>query len=242
MMKRNTLLFIFSVILLAGCSTSQINQTLGGINDVLGGSGLTTSEVVAGLKEALVKGARTGADQASALDGYYGNPGIRIPFPPEVQKVEDRLRQIGLGKEVDKFILTLNRGAEEAAKEAAPIFVDAITSMSIQDAWTILKGEDKHAATEYLRRTTSARLTDKFAPVMERSLEKVNATRYYEDIVTTYNKIPLVEDVDPDLNAYATQKAIDGLFVLIAREEEKIRDNPAERTTALLKKVFAEQD
>lgn len=226
---------------MVSCTSSQINQTLGGINDVLGGGDLSTAEVTAGLKEALVKGAREGADQASRENGYFGNPRIKIPFPPEIEEVATRLRQIGLGSEVDKFVLTLNRGAEEAAREAAPIFVNAITSMTIQEAWTILKG-DQHEATDYLRQKTSADLQAAFSPVMERALDKVNATRYYEDIITTYNKIPLVDDVNPDLNAYATEKAIEGLFTLIADEEEKIRENPAERTTELLRKVFAAQD
>lgn len=227
--------------LITACSSAQINQTLGGINDVLQGGDLTTSEVAGGLKEALVKGANSSAAQASAVDGFYKNAEIKIPFPPEIEKVESRLRQIGLGREVDKFVLSLNRGAEEAAKEAAPIFVSAIKSMTIEDAWNILKGEDD-AATQYLQRTTTGQLTEKFSPVMQRALDKVNATKYYSDIINAYNKIPLVEKVNPDLNAYATEKAIDGLFVLVAREEKDIRENPVERTTALLKKVFAAQD
>ena len=147
------------------------------------------------------------------------------------------VRQIGLGGEVDKFILTLNRGAEDAAREAKPIFIDAIKSMTIQDAWSILRGEDD-AATQYLRRTTGERLAEKFKPVIKASLDKVNATRYYSDIVTTYNRIPLVEKVNPDLDDYATNKAIDGLFVMIAKEEKRIREDPVARTTELLKKVF----
>src|SRR5690606_35735735 len=151
----------------------------------------------------------------------FKNPEIKIPFPPEVKKVEDRLRQIGLGGEVDKFVMTLNRGAEDAAKEAKPIFISAIRSMTIQDAWGILKGEDD-AATQYLRRTTGEQLAQKFKPVIQQSLSKVNATRYYGDIVNTYNRIPLVEKVNPDLDDYATGKAIDGLFVMIAKEEKRI--------------------
>jgi hypothetical protein len=154
-----------------------------------------------------------------------------------VKKVEDKLRQIGLGNEVDKFVMTLNRGAEDAAKEAKPIFISAIKSMTIQDAWGILRG-DKDAATQYLIRTTSNQLKEKFHPVIENSLNKVNATKYYGDIVTTYNKVPFVEKVNPDLDDYATDKAVEGLFKLIAVEEGKIRDNPAERTTELLRKVF----
>ena len=136
------------------CTSAQINQTLGDINKTLGsGAPLSTAEVSEGLKEALVKGISLGADLASQTDGFLQNPLIKIPFPPEVQKVEDKLRQIGLGKEVDKFVTTLNRGAEDAAKEAKPIFFIAIRSMTIQDAWGILNG-GADAATQYLKRTT----------------------------------------------------------------------------------------
>jgi hypothetical protein len=189
------------------------------------------------LKEALIKGISTGSDLVSQLDGYFKNPAIKIPFPPEVKKVEDKLRQVGLGNEVDKFVMTLNRGAEDAAKEAKPIFITAIRSMTIQDAWAILRG-DQDAATQYLKRTTSVQLKDKFKPVIQNSLSKVNATRYYSDIVKKYNQLPLVQKVNPDLDDYATDKAIEGLFVMIAREEKNIRQNPVARTTELLKKVF----
>lgn len=226
-----------SAFVLGAFTTAQINQALGDLNKSLGGSELTTAEVAEGLKEALVKGISTGSDQASQLDGYFKNPRIKIPFPPDVKKVEDKLRQIGLGNEVDKFVMTLNRGAEDAAKEAKPIFINAIKQMTIQDAWGILKGEE-NAATEYLKRTTSAQLREKFEPVIANSLNKVNATKYYGDIISTYNKIPLVEKVNPDLNDYATTKAMDGLFLLIADEEKKIRQDPVARTTELLKKVF----
>lgn len=223
---------------LGACTTTQINQTLGDVNNALGSeTTLTTAEVTEGLKEALIKGISNGSDLASQMDGYFRNPSIKIPFPPEVKKVEDRLRQLGLGGEVDKFVMTLNRGAEDAAKEAKPIFISAIKSMTIQDAWAILKGED-NAATEYLKRTTSAQLREKFTPVIANSLNKVNATKYYGDIVNTYNKVPFVEKVNPDLTSYATTKAMDGLFLLIADEEKKIREDPIARTSELLKKVF----
>lgn len=230
---------LWIVILISGaCTTAQINQALGDLGKTVnGGNSLTTTEVAEGLKEALIKGISTGSDQASLLDGYFKNPQIKIPFPPDVKKVEDRLRQIGMGGEVDKFVMTLNRGAEEAAKEAKPIFIAAIKGMTIQDAWGILRG-DENAATEYLKRTTSTQLYEKFEPVIANSLNKVNATKYYGDLVNTYNKIPLVEKVNPDLNDYATNKAMDGLFLLIAAEEKKIREDPVARTTDLLKKVF----
>ncbi|HYG18795.1 MAG TPA: DUF4197 domain-containing protein [Ohtaekwangia sp.] len=230
---------IFSIIIIAGaCTSAQINQTIGEVNKTMGKEQpLTTGEVAEGLKEALIKGTSMGSDQASNLDGYFKNPRIKIPLPPEIQKVESKLRQVGLGDEVDKFILTLNRGAEDAAKEAKPIFVNAIRQMTVQDAWGILKGNDD-AATEYLKRTTSVSLREKFKPVIANSLRKVSATKYYSDIVTNYNKIPFVEKINPDLEDYATTKAMDGLFLLIADEEKKIREDPIARTTELLKKVF----
>jgi hypothetical protein len=225
-------------LILTGCTSAQINQAIDGVNKTIGGEKpLTTAEVAEGLKEALVKGISTGSDLVSVADGYFKNPEIKIPFPPEVKKVEDAMRKIGLGSQVDKFVMTLNRGAEDAAKEAKPIFIAAIKSMTIQDAWSILRGEE-NAATEYLKRTTSALLKEKFKPVIQNSLSKVNATKYYGEIVSRYNQIPLVEKVNPNLDDYATDKAIEGLFVMIAKEEKNIRQDPVARTTELLKKVF----
>lgn len=225
------------VFFMVACTSQQISQTLG---TVLGES-LTTEQVAAGLKEALSKGVTTGAQSASKTDGYFKNPRLKIPMPEEMQNVERTLRQVGLGDEVDKFILTLNRGAENAAKEAAPIFLNAIKSMTIQDAWGILKGNE-NAATQYLERTTTATLKEKFKPVIQEALQKVNATKYYSDIVTNYNRIPGVNKLNPDLNEYATEKAIEGLFILVADEEANIRKNPAARTSELLRKVFAQAD
>lgn len=235
---RKLFLLLLVPVVFATCTTSEILDT---VNRSIATDELSTDQVARGLKEALVRGTNLSAESASETDGYFKHPVIRIPFPPDVQRVENKLRDIGLGSEVDRFIMTLNRGAEEAAKEAAPIFVDAITSMTIQDAWGILKGDD-YAATNYLRRTTTDQLTAKFTPVIRAALEKTNATRYYTDLVNTYNKIPFIEKVDPDLENYATGRAIDGLFHLIEGEEKKIRENPAARTTDLLKRVFAEQD
>ena len=238
-MRRTVILF---AILCGACTSAQINQTIGDVNKAMGAeTPLTTAEVAEGLKEALIKGISTGSDLASQVDGYFKNPEIKIPFPPEVKKVEDKLRQIGLGNEVDKFVMTLNRGAEDAAKEAKPIFITAIKAMTIQDAWGILKGE-QDAATQYLKRTTTPQLKEKFKPVIQNSLNKVSATKYYGDIVNTYNKIPFTDDVNPNLDDYATDKAIEGLFTLIAREEKNIRQDPVARTTELLKKVFGAQN
>lgn len=219
------------------CTTQQINSTIGGVLGQTGNAPLSANEVARGLKEALTVGISKGSEQASTRDGYFKNPQLKIPFPPEVQKVESRLRQIGLGKQVDTFVETLNRGAEDAAKEAKPIFISAITSMTIQDAFAILRG-DKGAATEYLRRTTSDQLRMAFQPKIKTSLDKVNATKYYGNLVNTYNKIPAVSKVNPNLDEYATQKAIDGLFILVKQEEANIRENPVARTTELLKRVF----
>jgi hypothetical protein len=230
--------YLILAVVLTACTSAQLNQTLGDVNKSLGGPApLTTVEVIQGLKEALIKGISKGSDLVAQVDGYFKNPEIKIPFPPEVKKVEDRLRQIGLGNEVDRFVMTLNRGAEDAAKQAAPIFIEAIRSMTIEDAWSILKGEDD-AATQYLKRTTSGLLKEKFKPVIQNSLNKVNATKYYGDIVTRYNQIPFVQKVNPDLDDYATDKAIEGLFLMVAKEEKNIRENPVARTTEILKKVF----
>lgn len=224
----------------SSCTVADIQRTVDG---VMAGTGtaVTRDEVASGLKQALEVGINKGSSQASQTDGFYKNSLIRIPFPPDVQKIENTLRQIGLGSEVDRFVMTLNRGAEDAAKSAAPIFVSAIKQMTIQDAWAILKG-DKDAATQYLKRTTSSQLQAAFMPVIQKSLEKTNATRHYTDLVTRYNQIPLVQKVNPNLDEYATEKAMDGLFQLIAQEEANIRENPVARTTELLRKVFSNQN
>lgn len=198
----------------------------------------TAAEVTKALKEALQQGATKGATQVSQLDGYFKNPEIKIPFPPDVQLVETKMRALGMGKQVDEFVVSLNRAAEDAAKQAAPIFVSAIQKMTIEDAYAVLKGEPD-AATQYLSRTTTPQLKEKFMPIVKSSLDKVNATRYYADLIGYYNRVPFVQKVNPDLNGYATDKAIQGLFVMIAKEEKNIRKDPLARTTDLLKKVFS---
>ncbi|MHC2992757.1 hypothetical protein OB13_14650 [Pontibacter sp. HJ8] len=228
----------------SACTVAEVQRTVDGVLAGTGtgiGGAVTQNEVASGLKQALEVGIKNGAGQASQTDGYYKNSLIRIPFPPDVKKVENTLRQIGLGGEVDRFVMTLNRGAEDAAKSAVPIFVTAIKQMTIADAWNILKG-DKDAATQYLKRTTSAQLQTAFMPVIQSSLEKTNATRYYTDLVTRYNQIPMVQKVNPNLSEYATQKAMDGLFLLVAQEEANIRENPIARTTELLRRVFTKEN
>ncbi len=240
MKKILSISLIISTLTLQSCAGQKINlgKVLGGVLDKTSQNGaLSNDDVAMGLKEALKIGISKGADSASKTDGYYLNPRIKIPFPPEVQRVENALRKVGLGGEVDKFVISLNRGAEEAAKEAKPIFINAILSMSFADAWGILRG-DKNAATMFLKRTTSAALVAAFMPVVEKALQKTEATKYYTDLAGTYNSLPFTQKVNPDLKGYATQKAIDGLFILVEDEEAKIRQNPLARTTELLKRVF----
>ncbi|MFT5218205.1 MAG: hypothetical protein ACI9LO_000390 [Planctomycetota bacterium] len=202
---------------------------------------LSQGEVVAGLKDALSNDIARGAIKASSIDGYFANPRLKIEFPEDTRKVEDALRKLGFGKEVDQFVLQLNRGAEKAASRAKPIFIKAITSMTISDAFSILKGSPD-AATQYLKRTTGDELRREFQSVVGNTLNDVNATKYYGDIVGRYNKIPLVDKVDPDLTRYATDRAIEGLFLLVAEEEANIRQNPRARTTQLLRRVFGSLD
>jgi hypothetical protein len=228
------------LVFVCNCAYAQVNKLL---KDITSGQvTLSQSEVAEGLKQALEQGISKGTDLASKTDGYFKNEMIKIWLPEDAQKVEKTLRQMGLGSEVDRALLAINRGAERAAVEAKPIFVNAIKQMNIQDALAILKGEPT-AATDFLKRTTNVQLVELFKPKIQASLDEVGATKYYGDLANSYNKIPLTKQkVNPDLNAYVTQKAIDGLFLLIAEEEKNIREDPLGRTTDLMKKVFAQQD
>jgi len=195
-------------------------------------------DMSAGIKEALLQGTNKSTSQLSALNGFFGNPSVKILFPPQAQKAEHTLRGLGLNKQCDDVILSLNRAAEDAAAQAEPIFVDAIRHMSVDDAASILLGSPD-AATQYFRRTTSARLYSQFKPVVQASLNKVGATKYFGDVAKTYNKLPFVSHINPDLADYATQKAIDGIFIEIAIEELNIRKNLNARSTPLMRKVFS---
>jgi Protein of unknown function (DUF4197) len=209
------------------------------LSEFLGGStnkSLTQDEVVAGLKEALTIGSEIASKNLSMADGYFGNAVVKILMPPEAKKVEQKLRQLGMGKQVDKAILSMNRAAEDAAKSAAPIFAQAVKEMTITDAMGILKGGD-NAATTYLKNKTQVPLTEAFRPVIDTSLKKTDATRYWKDVFDVYNKFSM-EKVNPDLTAYVTEKALAGLFLQLAEEEKKIRKDPMAQTTQLLKKVF----
>lgn len=229
-------------IVLLGCSQQQIQRTLDGVNDVLESdqSPLSTGEVASGLKEALVKGTNYAVDFSGVKDGFYKNPKLFIPFPAEAEKVKETALKLGLDAQVNKFEETLNRAAEQAVKEAKPIFVNAITSMTVEDAFGLLKGGD-NAATDYLRRKTSAELFSKFEPKVNDAVGQVELTKYWNPLASAYNtatKFTGGGKVEPDLTEYVTNRSIDGLFKLIADEEKNIRENPGARVTDLLKKVF----
>lgn len=198
---------------------------------------LTNEEVVKGLKEALTIGTNSSSTMASKMDGYYKNPRIFIPWPQEAADMKTKLSSMGMQKKIDEFETSLNRAAEEAAKGASKVFVDAIVNMSVADGFAILKGDDT-AATNYLRKTTYSPLKEKFKPIVKDAINKVKVTSYWNPLVTKYNKIPGVKKQNPDLEEYVTIKAINGLMLLISDEEAKIRRDPAARVTDLLKKVF----
>lgn len=202
-----------------------------------GSSKLSNEEVVKGLKEALSVGTNKSSEAAGKLDGFYKNPRLFIPWPEEAKEMKARLIKMGFSGKIEEFEQSLNRAAEEAAKKAAPVFLDAVTNMSVQDGFAILNGADT-SATNYLRKTTYSPLKASFLPVVKEAIEKVNVTSYWNPLVTAYNKIPGVKKQNPDLDDYVTNKAINGLMVLIADEEIKIRKDPAARASELLKKVF----
>lgn len=219
-------------------------------NTILGGTttgqqpGLTNDEVIKGLKEALSVGTNNSSAKTSKEDGFYKNALIFLPFPEDAIKVKEKAEQLGMKDKVDKFVLTLNRAAEEATKEAAPIFLKAITDMSIADGFNILKGAD-NAATTYLKEKTSTALYDSFKPKVKAAIEKVELTKYWEPLASAYNKAVKITGGDPittDLEDYVTKKAISGLFTLIAEEELKIRKDPVARVNDILKKVFGSLD
>ncbi|MFM9945974.1 MAG: DUF4197 domain-containing protein [Bacteroidia bacterium] len=198
---------------------------------------ITQEEAANGLKELLKKGTGIGVDFLSKKDGFFKNLTYKILFPPEAQKMEKTLRKYGFGKQCDQVIENINRGAEMAVAEAKPVFVNAIVAMTIKDAIGIVTGGNG-AGTAYLKRTTMDELRIKFKPIIQKSLDKTEATKYWTSVMTSYNKIPMVEKINPDLNAHVTNKALEALFSQIEIEENKIRKDPINRTTELLKKVF----
>lgn len=203
-----------------------------------GGNGVTEAEAGQGIKEALGQGLTRAVSFLNKTDGFFGSEFYKILLPPEAQKVEATMRRIGLGKQVDRAVLQINRGAEDAVGFATPIFVNAIKEMTIADAINIIKGP-KDGATNYFKQKTTAALIQAFTPVVKNSLDKVEATKYYGDLMNAYNNFPTTRNkVNPDLTSYVVGKAVDALFDQIAKEEMEIRANPVKRTTDLMKKVF----
>ena len=233
--KLSLLIFILP---LTCCSQVDFNKISKEVDKTINGDKpLTNDEIIRGLKEALNVGSKNASSTASKVDGFFKNSIIKIPFPPEAKEMETKLRAFGMGRQVDEFILTVNRAAEEAAKQSAQVFINAVTSMTINDGLSILRGKDT-AATAYLRRTTGVQLHDKFKPVIKNATQKVEVTKYWNPLASTYNSLPLVKKVNPDLDEYVTQRALSGLFYLVSQEEIKIRKDPAARVTEILKRVF----
>jgi hypothetical protein len=220
------------VINLTACATLQ---------SILDEGGLSSEEIARGLKQALEFGINEGAQKLSAKDGYFRSP-YKILLPAEAREITDKLQNIPGLSEVENIILEkINRGAEDAAKKAAPIFKDAITSMTFSDATDILMGPN-NAATAYLQNRTYNNLYNEFKPVIINSLKKFNAQQYWGDAVKAYNKIPFVDKMNPELDDYVTKQALRGLFVMVEKKEKGIRSDISQRTTDLLRRVFARQD
>jgi hypothetical protein len=202
------------------------------------GNNLSNTDIVNGLKEALRIGSQNASGKLNQTNGFFGNQLIKIMMPPEARQIESTLRSFGFNRQCDNLILSLNRAAEDAAGKAVPIFVNAITNMNIQDGLQILRGGN-NAATEYLKRVTTQSLTQAFRPVIQQSLGRVDATRYWNDIFTVYNRLPITrQKVNTDLVGYVTERALNGLFTTLAQEEANIRQNPAARVNDILRRVF----
>lgn len=236
-MKR--ILFFAFLTLLVSCTPRDLQNVLDAVTGA--GSELTSAEVAGGLKEALNQGIAKGVDILSQKDGYFKSQ-YKILLPEEARKVTDKLQNIpGFGDVENVILEKINRGAEDAAKKATPIFAGAIKAMTFNDAMNILMGED-NAATVYLQGTTTQQLYQEFNPVIVESLDKFNAREYWADAINAYNKLPFVEKVNPSLDDYVTNEALEGLFSMVQKEEKNIRENVSARTTELMRRVFAKQD
>ena len=235
-MKRILIVTILLSITFSSCAEMQ--QVINQFPQIQGIGGV---DVSGGLKEALNNGISKQVTKLTATDGFYKNEAVKILLPDELKKVDSGLRKIGLSSLADEGLKVLNRAAENAVKEATPIFVDAVVNMSFSDATTILMGNES-AATQYLENSTSTALYGKFNPVIQNSFRKVGADKVWSNIITKYNSIPLVKKVNPDLTDYVTNQAMQGVFKMIAVEEKNIRTNLSSRTSPLLQKVFAMQD
>jgi len=240
-MKRLVLFFAAALAFQTSQAQNLLDRATNAINSgaaaATQGNGLSNDEVVKGLREALTIGSGNASGNASKRDGFLKNNLIKIPFPKEAKVVETKARQIGMGSQVDRFVTTMNRAAEEASKEATPVFVNAIKTMTITDGISILRGGD-NAATTYLKGRTTAELTNKFSPIVKKAINKVELTKYWKPIINGYNRIPGVKKQNPDLDRYVTEKTLEGLFTLLGQEEAKIRKDPVAQVTNLLRRVF----
>jgi hypothetical protein len=238
-MKKFYIIMLVSLTLL-GCSTQQIQSA---VTSMLGmnNDSITEGEAAGGLQDALAQGLKVGIGLLSKQDGFLGNDLVKIPWPEQAKPVMEAMEKLGMQKQVDAVTTSLNRAAEKASGVALDVFVTAVKQMTIKDAMNILLGGDG-TATNYLKQSTTPLLTEKFRPIISTSLDQVNATKLWGDAVNVYNKIPLVKPVNADLTGFVTEKALDGVFKMVEKEENKIRANPLERVSDLMKKVFGFAD
>jgi Protein of unknown function (DUF4197) len=235
-MRTRMLVSLIVVALLVSPASAQVEQLLKG----LGGSGITDSKASAGLKEALEVATEKAVSLTGRTNGYFGDAAIKILMPAKLQSMEQGLRAVGYGPQIDEFVLSMNRAAEQAAPAAKQIFTNAITNMSFDDAKKILTGGDT-AATDYFKAKTTDQLTAAFKPVIDKRMGEVGVTKQYQALVGKFETIPFVKTQSFDLDNYVTGKALDGLFHVVGEQEKMIRTNPAARTTALLQEVFAKK-
>jgi len=235
---KKSMIAVFGLVFLFGVGEAYSQINLSKILNKISPNAVTEREAAQGVREALAQGVTSAVLNLHKTDGFFGSQFYKMLLPPDARKAEGTLRKIGLGGQVDKAVLAINRGAEDAVGSASPIFTDAIKQMTLTDALGIVRG-NKDSATQYFKQKTSQKLIEAFTPSVKTSLDKTNATKYYGDIVNTYNRMPLsTEKVNPDLTSYVVGKAVDALFEEIAKEEANIRSNPVARTTEILKKVF----
>ncbi|HEV7622181.1 MAG TPA: DUF4197 domain-containing protein [Flavisolibacter sp.] len=226
---KQSLFFFALTIFFISCTT----------NSKIGGStGITEAEAAQGIRQALEQGVEKGISLLNKQDGFFNNPTYKLMLPPEAQTIENTFRKLGMGPMVDRAVLQINRAAEDAVGSARPIFTNAITQMSVTDAINIVKGPS-NAATQYFKEKTMDKLIAAFTPIIKSSLDKFSATKYYADVINTYNGFPTtINKLNPDLNSYVVNKTIDALFDQVAKEEQNIRSDRKARTTEILKKVF----
>ena len=229
---------LFLIITLSSCA--ELQQVVNNLPQG-GGFGITNVEIASALREALDKGIDKQVSKLTLKDGFYRNQLVKILLPEELQKVDKALRDIGLSSLADEGLKMMNRAAEDAVKEATPIFVNAVKQITFNDAKNILLGSD-NAATQYLQQRTKVELYQKFSPVIKNSFSKVGADQIWSNIINKYNSIPFTNDVNPDLTDYVTGEALEGVYTMISVEEKEIRTKVSARTTDLLRRVFALQD